>query len=249
MQICEHPDVWTDGSPGLDDVSGVSSSGSGFFSHLPWRRCSSRRWCHLDDLGLVGGVVESCRGFWSVPGPVQTVQGAEFWGLFVPCRRPRLFSWGGDNLNVVRHVGRLLDGCRSSCPAELLNDGDLIMLIDRVLEQRDRDTDRVTKVKGHADAEIVRVRQVRESDKLGKDAPDEAGGLILQSLMHVVSCLGVCRRWYPTIVDLHRFFIAISRVVVTAPDPPCCAQPRHAAWVSCSVDLGSGRCTTRCCCC
>ena len=120
-----------------------------------------------------------------MPGPVQTVQGA----VFVPCRRPRLFSWGGDNLNVVRHVGRLLDGCRSFCPAELLNDGDLIMLVDRVLEQRDGDTDRVTKVKGHADAEIVRVRQVRESDKLGKDAPDEAGGLILLSLMHVVSCL------------------------------------------------------------
>ena len=37
---------------------------------------------------------------------------------------------------------------------------------------------------------------------------------------------GVCRRWYPNSLELHRFFIAISRVVVnhdnregTAPDP------------------------------
>ena len=37
---------------------------------------------------------------------------------------------------------------------------------------------------------------------------------------------GVCRRWYPVVQELHRFFIAISRAVVnnecsagTAPDP------------------------------
>ena len=37
---------------------------------------------------------------------------------------------------------------------------------------------------------------------------------------------GVCGRWYPVILDLHRFFVAISRTVVnhdghsgTAPDP------------------------------
>ena len=39
-------------------------------------------------------------------------------------------------MNVVGHVSRLLDGRRSSCPAELLNDGDLIMFIDKVLELR-----------------------------------------------------------------------------------------------------------------
>ena len=71
---------------------------------------------------------------------------------------------GVDNMNVVRHVGRLLDGHRSHCPSELLNDGDLILLIDRMLEMRSRDTVRVTKVKGYADVEMVRVGQVRELD-------------------------------------------------------------------------------------
>ena len=44
--------------------------------------------------------------------------------------------------------------------------------------------------------------------------------------MLVVTCLGFCNRWYPVVLDLHRFFIAISRAVVnhdggvgTAPDP------------------------------
>ena len=41
--------------------------------------------------------------------------------------------------------------------------------------------------------------------------------------MLVVSLSGVCGRWFPVILDLHRFFIAISRAVVThdgtAPDP------------------------------
>ena len=32
-----------------------------------------------------------------------------------------------DNLVVVRHVGRLLDGYRGPVPFELVNDGDLLL--------------------------------------------------------------------------------------------------------------------------
>ena len=38
-----------------------------------------------------------------------------------------------DNLGVVRHVGRLLDGNVGPRPAELVKDGDLIMLIGWML--------------------------------------------------------------------------------------------------------------------
>ena len=82
LQICERLIFWTDGSLVLDEVSGVSSSGSGFFSHLPSQRWRSRRWGHLDVLCHVGGV-ESYRGFCSVPGPLQTVQRTEFWGVIL----------------------------------------------------------------------------------------------------------------------------------------------------------------------
>ena len=37
------------------------------------------------------------------------------------------------NLSVVRHVGRLLDGNVGSRPAELVKDGDLVLLISRIL--------------------------------------------------------------------------------------------------------------------
>ena len=63
---------------------------------------------------------------------------------------------GVDNLDVVRHVGRVLDGNFVSCPAELVKDGDLILLIGRMLEMRGRDTVRISKVKGHADGDMVR---------------------------------------------------------------------------------------------
>ena len=56
--------------------------------------------------------------------------------LFWPYKPLALFILGVDNLGVVRHVGRLLDGCRGSVPFELLNDGDLLLLIDRMIRRR-----------------------------------------------------------------------------------------------------------------
>ena len=74
--------------------------------------------------------------------------------------------------------------------------------------------------------------RLRELDRLGNDAADEAAdfgrGMVGNSVIDARRNLsGVCGRWYPVFRDLHRFFIAISRAVVnhdgrdgTAPDPP-----------------------------
>ena len=60
-----------------------------------------------------------------VPGPLQTVQRAEFWGVILA---PQAFlpgHLGVDNLNVVRTTFPLLDhGCLSK-PLPLVKDGDL----------------------------------------------------------------------------------------------------------------------------
>ena len=92
-------------------------------------------------------------------------------------------------------------------------------------------TVRISKGKGHADEAMVRNGQVREADRLGNSAADEAADLGRRRVGNVVidacrNLSGVCNRWYPVILDLHRFFIAISRAVVnhdggpgTAPDP------------------------------
>ena len=69
----DHPDVWTDGSLVLDKLIGVSSSGSGFFAHQ-----SEHCWGHVDG-PTIDPDVSSCRGFCSVPGPLQSVQKAEMW--------------------------------------------------------------------------------------------------------------------------------------------------------------------------
>ena len=81
---------------------------------------------------------------------------------------------GVDNVGDVRHVGRLLDGRHGSVPLELVSDGDLLFLIDRMLHLRGRDTVRITEVKGHADEGMVLDGRVREVDRLGNDAADEA---------------------------------------------------------------------------
>ena len=46
------------------------------------------------------------------------------------------FHLGVGNLGVVRHVGRLLDGRHGSVPFELVKDGDLLLLIERMLHLR-----------------------------------------------------------------------------------------------------------------
>ena len=138
---------------------------------------------------------------------------------------------GVDNLGVVRHVGRLLDGCHGPVPFELVKDGDLLLLIERVLHLRGLDTVRISKVEGHADEGMVLDGRVREVDRLDNDAADEAADFgrrrVGFAIIHARRNLsGVCGRWYPVILDLHRFFIATSRAVVnhdgrdgTAPDP------------------------------
>ena len=76
-RVVAEPDVWTDGSLVQDMVSGDSSSGSVFFTGRTGHLWADRRWGHLhDDVGR-DMATRSCRGYCSVPGPLQTVQRAE----------------------------------------------------------------------------------------------------------------------------------------------------------------------------
>ena len=128
---------------------------------------------HVDDVRVDGGV-SSCRGFLSVPGPLQSVQRAEMWGVILALQSSGAVHLGVDNLGAVRHVGRLLDGRHGSVPFELLKDGDLLLLLERMLQLRGQDTVRISKVKAHDDEGMVLDGRVREVDKVGNDAVDEA---------------------------------------------------------------------------
>ena len=63
---------------------------------------------------------------------------------------------------------------RCYVPFELVKDGDLLVLIERMLHLRDLDTVRISKVKGHADEGMVLHGQVRVVDRIGNNAADEA---------------------------------------------------------------------------
>ena len=99
--------------------------------------------------------------FCSVPVPLQTVQRAGLWGVILALQAYDGVHLGVDNLEVVRHVGRILDGKLSSRPFEFLPDGDLLFLIDRMLHIRGLGTVRISKVKGLADEAMVRAGTVR----------------------------------------------------------------------------------------
>ena len=72
-------------------------------------------------------------------------------------------------------------------------------------------------------------------DRLGNNAADEAADFGRRRVGPAVidarrNLSGVCNHWYPVVLDLHRFFIAISRAVVnhdgfagTASDPLVCS--------------------------
>ena len=173
-RVAEEPDVWTDGGLVDDRMSGANSAGAGCFAYRVSRLWASWRWGHWDNDVGDGAVVSACRGFCSVPGPLQTVQRAELWGVILALQASDGVHLGVDNLGVVRHVGRILDGRVSSRPRELLPDGDLLLLIERMLHFRGLSTVCISKVKGHADEAMVRAGAVRDLDRMGNNGADEA---------------------------------------------------------------------------
>ena len=101
--------------------------------------------------------LERCRAFLPVPGVLQTVQRAEFWGAILALQAYWPCHSGIDNLNVAKSIGRFLDHDSLIIPLPLVKDGDLIALARYMIRTRGRETVRVTKVKGHA--EYVDVQQ------------------------------------------------------------------------------------------
>ena len=90
----DHPNVWTDGSLVLDQVTGVSSSGAVFFAHQTEDCWTGRRRGHVDRV-RPEGTVPACRGFCSVRGPLQSVQRAEMWSVILALTFFFCFSFGG----------------------------------------------------------------------------------------------------------------------------------------------------------
>ena len=80
-----HPSVWTDGSLVLDQLTGISSSGSGFFAHHAEHFWRGRRWGHVDGVHIDPDVA-SCRGFVLFLGLFNLFRGLKCGESFGPCK-------------------------------------------------------------------------------------------------------------------------------------------------------------------
>ena len=154
-----------------------------------------------------------------VLGPLQSVQSAEFLVVGLALQAYDGIHLGVDNLGVVRHVGCLLDDRAVSWPVEFVEDGDLFLVIERMLHLRGLDTIRISKVKGHADEALVSCWGAPDLDRLGNNGADEAADFGRRRVPWWIidarrDYSGVCARWRPVVLGLHRFFIAIARAVV-----------------------------------
>ena len=161
---------------------------------------------------------------------MQTVQRAEFWGAILAMQAYWPCHLGIDNLAVARTIGRLLDNDSLVKLLSLIKDGDLVALVQYMIRTRGRETVRVTKVEGHAEDSDVQHGRVRLEDQLENAEADTATDLGRRHQSEVLidarrTLLKAPCHWYPFMLQVHRFMIAVARVTVnhdgrggTAPD-------------------------------
>ena len=105
--VPDFPNIWTDGSrepiPHLD----FEIAGAGAFVHSPAIIFDSCHWGHAHDLDAPHE--GSSHIFSGIPGPIQSVQRAEYWGVILALQAYSGIHIGIDNMNVPSWC------CISSC--------------------------------------------------------------------------------------------------------------------------------------
>ena len=82
LEMPEHPNVWTDGSrEDFSSLSGFEVAGAGVYLPASELALENLVWGTIEEYG--DARLERCRAFLPVPGVMQTVQRAEFWGAFL----------------------------------------------------------------------------------------------------------------------------------------------------------------------
>ena len=176
LEVPDDPNVWTDGSrEDFSSLGGFEVAGAGVPLLASEIAFENSVWGTVEEYG--DARLERCRAFLPVPGILQTVQRAEYWGAILAMQAYWPFHLGIDNLNVVRSIGRLLDADCLAKPLPLVKDGDLVALVQYMIRSRGRDTVRVTKVKGHAKDDDVQHGRVRLTDQQGNVEVDIAADL------------------------------------------------------------------------
>ena len=149
LEMSDHLNVWTDGSrEDFSAAAGFEVAGAGVSLPASVLAFDHSVWGTAEEYG--DARLERCRAFIPVPGVMQTVHRAEFWGAIIAMQAYWPCHLGIDNLNVARSLGRLLDIDSFGRPLLLIKDDDLIALAQYMIRTRGRDTVRVTEVTEHA---------------------------------------------------------------------------------------------------
>ena len=107
--MVDRPNIWTEGSREMYPVGGFELAGLGVYFPAPEASLLGSVWGVSEEYG--DGRVDRCRAFMSVPGPLQSVQRAEFWGAVLALQAYYPCHLGIDNLNLSRTiVGCLIMG-------------------------------------------------------------------------------------------------------------------------------------------
>ena len=176
LEMPDDPNIWTDGSrEDFSSLGGLEVAGAGVYLPATEIAFDNSVWGTVEEYG--NARLERCRAFLPVPGVLQTVQRAEFWGALLAMQAYWPCHLGIDNLKVVRSIGRLPDADCLAKPLPLVKDCDLVALVQYMIHTRGRDTVRVTKVKGHAKDDDVQHGRVRLTDQQGNIEADIAADL------------------------------------------------------------------------
>ena len=81
IEIGDYPYVWTCGSLESFSLAGFSVAGAGVYLPAPELAMQGTVWGEVEDYGDAG--LDRCGAFVPVPGPLQTLQRAEFWGTMM----------------------------------------------------------------------------------------------------------------------------------------------------------------------
>ena len=197
--------MWTDGSFVLDELSGLGSVGAVFT---------------LSSLVLVGLVVGG--GIWSCCLLAILVSSAascstrfvvlfslfsvlSFGVVILALQCSSAVHLGVDNLNVVCHVSRILDGHVGCKLFELAID--LLTVIEKIILQRCVQSVRISKVTVHTHDDMVAVGRVRVEDKVGNDLADRAADFGRRRVSDLAMdvrrrFVSACSLWYTVILEL-----------------------------------------------
>ena len=124
--------------------------------------------------------------------------------------------------NVCNSIGKVLSGW--TAPSfSFCTYGDLLKCISDMVQYRTGRSVRVSKVKGHATDAMDSDGRVWKEDKDGNDAADVAADFgRLRQREAVIDArrnlLGIKTEWYPRILFLHRFMVAIARESLNCDD-------------------------------